>query len=165
MIFKILKLIFNFQIKLIKQLFNLCSLHVQTIYLGLDPVSLENADDLNKTTKKSNYYKSKQIHYLIPLLAMIALAIDCLLQLNEVNYEFSFSSIPNFFTHKIYPKEYWFQGDICGNGGSLMELLVYGMLYCKPFIEKKYLMFKLLPENEKRLVKLISFGTFWNFGA
>ena len=147
--------------KVIKFCLSLLSTHLQTLYTDLDPVKDFKVDaQSRKHYQTINHRKlgqkgggngeqgslfkktssSLNLHYLFPLLSMLAInahSAYLLLRTNFTLYDGS-PEMDRLFSHRLFPRACWPQGDVIANVGFVLAAAVFlALLLQEPFSSSK----------------------------
>lgn len=127
--------------------------HIRTFIFDMDPIQeCENVDQMwdALSQEQQQYERQKQnftnrilqhVHFVPPFLLMFAVQLDNLIFFARENFRYNSTGMEEFFVHKIFPSEMWFQADVCINMGTSSEIVIFGLLMLMIPIEPRYRIF------------------------
>ena len=134
--------------------------HIKIFFNDFDSVKNISVAKLTNITTISQKNKLRfKIHYLIALFAILVFSVDSMFVLINGNV-FKNSKIimqsDRLFTHKIFPKQFWFQGDIVTFLSMSMAILNYMCLLINDLLKNKFCMFLLEQDTNDQNVFLVN---------
>ena len=172
-------LINNSQTKfLVKQFANMLAIHLNVLLNSFDviidcsydhqsldapPPPLPILPSIVKINEIQQHQKS--IHYASVLVYSLPVILDTIWILANENFHYTSNGLPELFTHKIFPREMWYIGDMILLSGIAMTLSLYGYLSLNPPPSNemaKYRMYNVLPiqhHQQHNFLQLFTFST------
>ncbi len=152
----------------VNSFFKLIVVHIKTVYTDLDSVKdvpIENLYQNNHLAKykiaetKSKFFSFSKIHkhYIVPEIITWLLVIDSLYILYCHGFHYSDKTIPELFSHLIYPDKLWKVGDITLLFLFANTLITYFILIFDKQVDSKYVMYffgsKQHKNNDKAIIQ------------
>ena len=134
--------------------------HLDAMFNSYDPIKqvLPESPLFNRKRNSCGSKKLPNPHYLFSFLYFGPIVADSVHVFYRNHFHYSGKTMPELFTHKVYPTEFWFMGDmIILVVGIPIALLTYASLMFDPMLDDKCRMVCVLNANPKS-VKIIANG-------
>lgn len=155
--------------KVFKTVFQAVVTHLKTLYLVLDTVKdgpplKENQEIKAKSSfKKQNFCLKKFISspvldYLFPLLLWLYISAESyyLYWWNDFQLYDGSPVMDRLFSHRLFPKDSWQQGDVITTISLAMAIAIYLCLITRPPLEEKLTMYAVVDFNVNNNSNLIA---------
>ena len=93
----------------------------------------------------------KNVHYLVAFVSLVILDLDNIRVMYNAGFKYNSTGLPELFTHKIYPRELWLQGDVVANIGSQTIMLVMALLTLAPPLDPRYCLYAVRDPEDGRI--------------
>ena len=150
-----LKLLISLISKPIWVIFGLLREHLRAHHFALDPIkdcaSIDEVPTEFDRTQSMKERMRQNVHYFVPFVSLVCLNLDTIRVMYGVGFKYNSTGIPELFTHKIYPRELWFQGDMVANVGIQVEMLCFGLLAFTAQLDPRYCLYAVSDSRGSRI--------------
>ena len=136
--------------KLVQNVIQKCVHQTSEAYHALDPIKVDSASSVNCNGRSFHF----NIHFQIALFCAFYLIGDSVAILYGASWHYSHIGLPALYTHRIFPKSLWLEGDILFSNISVAICILYCFLMFSPWLENKYLIYVTVVSKKRDIVRM-----------